>query len=101
MKKFDNTSLKNLILLNTIVMLIYMMLNSTICGDGLSGGECIKHKDNLLFFIQLVINLILLVANVQKNGRKNLPKFLKLFAILIFIYIILATIHSISKAGFF
>ena len=99
--KLYNINLKFLVISNLIAMGLYMTINSFICEDGLSGGECVKNNDNKLFLIQIAINSILLIVNLWKNGSKSLIMFSKFFSLLILTYSILGTIHSISKAGLF
>ena len=82
------------ILLNIVVMIMYMVVNSQFCHPGFGGGACVKEKDNFIFVIQLSVNFIFgfyYAIFVDKTIWFSL--LLSIF-ILIGIYTILATIHS-------
>ena len=94
-------TLGQMVLVNAVVVIVFMTINSFVCPDGLSGGECVKHLDNKFFLFQMVANLLfagyyLLKVDRNKWGVLSLNLFLTTI-----IYIIAATLHSISKAGLF
>lgn len=98
--KFLKLTLGQMVLINTVVILVFMTVNSSVCPDGLSGGVCVKHLDNRIFLVQMIANFLfagyLLGIDKGKWGIVTLNLLLTTI-----IYIIAATLHSISKAGLF
>ena len=98
--KLLKLTLGQMVLINSVVILVFMIVNSFVCPDGLSGGECVKQLDNRLFLLQMITNFLfagyLLKIDKGKWGILTLNLFLTTI-----IYIIAATLHSISKAGLF
>lgn len=98
--KLLKSTLGQMVLINSVVILIFMTINSFVCSDGLIGGVCVKHLDNRVFLLQMISNFLfagyLLKIDKSKWGILTLNLFLTTI-----IYIIAATLHSISKAGLF
>jgi len=98
--KLLKLTLGQMVLINSVVIIVFMTINSFICSDGLSGGECVKRLDNRLFLLQMIANFLfagyLLKIDKGKWGIVTLNLFLTTI-----IYIIAGTLHSISKAGLF
>ncbi len=90
-----------LVATNFFVMLILMIYASLFCEDGLKGGECVKHFDNKMFLVLLMVNLVGgLIYIFKTSGRRWLAIFLGILLTSV-LYVIMATLHSISKAGLF
>jgi ABC-type transport system involved in cytochrome c biogenesis permease subunit len=90
-----------IVAINFLVMIIFMICASLICENGLMGGECVKHADNKMFLVLLMVNLIGGLIYIFKSNRKGwLTIFLSIFLTSV-LYVIMATLHSISKAGLF
>ena len=64
--------IKNSIKINTLIMLVYMLLTSYFCQDGLVGGQCVKYFDNRLFSIQLLANIAFFIFSIYKNGWQEI-----------------------------
>jgi hypothetical protein len=99
--KLLKLTLGQMVLINSVVIIVFITINSFVCPDGLSGGECVKHLDNRVFLFQMIANLLftgyyLLKIDKSKWGILTLNLFLTTI-----IYIAAATLHSISKAGLF
>ena len=98
--KLLNLTLGQMVFINSFVILVFMTVNSVVCPDRLTGGGCVKHLDNRIFLIQMIANFLfggyLLGIDKSKWGIVTLNLFLTTI-----IYIISATLHSISKAGLF
>ena len=78
-----------------------MICASLFCEDGLIGGECVKHFDNKMFVMLIMINLIGgLIYIFKTSGKRWLAIFLSILLTSV-LYVIMATLHSISKAGLF
>lgn len=97
--KLSQINLKYLILINGIVMLMFMTINSFYCKEGLIGGDCVKRNDNVAFLIQKSINIVFSIYFIVAIDKKKWVLFLLNFISLIILYTMLATIHSITKAG--
>ena len=99
--KLSKLTLKQLIFINSAVIIISMIIISSVCPDGLIGGECAKELDNKMFLLLIIANLVFAVYCIYKTGKNKLGILaLNLFLTVMF-YTIAGTIHSISKAGLF
>lgn len=99
--KLSKLTWGQMVLVNSVMIIVFMTVNSFVCQDGLSGGECVKHLDNRVFLFQMTANLLftgyyLFKIDKSKWGILSLNLFLTAI-----IYIVAATLHSISKAGLF
>ena len=96
----NNLTLKNVLSVNILITIFFMIINSILCEEGLSGGECVKHKDNFAFTIQICLNLILTLLVVLVDRSKAKILILNIGITLAF-FVVAGTLYSISKAGFF
>jgi hypothetical protein len=78
-----------------------MIINSFVCRDGFSGGECVKSLDNRIFFVQVSVYIVLSIVYVFKFDKRKWWKLLLGLLAITVIYVVAATLHSISKAGMF
>ena len=96
--KLLTLTLGHMVFINTVVILVFMTVNSSVCPDGVTSGVCVKHLDNRIFLFQMIANFLfagyLLGIDKSKWGILTLNLFLTTI-----IYVIAATLHSISKAG--
>lgn len=90
-----------MVLVNSGVMIVYMVINSSVCEDGMSGGECVKHLDNQIFLFQMVVNLLFSGYCLVKVDRSKWGILLLNLLLITIIYVAFAAAHSISKAGLF
>ena len=90
-----------LCLVNILFIFAFMIVNSTLCDDGLSGGECVKHLDNNMFLFQMGINLAFSIYYLVVINKKKWDMLVLNYLIMLVFYAIAATLHSISKAGLF
>jgi len=98
---FGELSFGYLIGINSIVILAFMLITSFVCPEGLSGGECVKSLDNKIFFIQVVVYLFMSIVYLVKFDNRKWLKLLVGLIVITLIYVLAATMHSISKAGLF
>jgi len=90
-----------MVFINSILIIAFMIINSFFCPDGLIGGECVKHLDNRVFLFQMTANLLFAGYYLFKiNKGKWGILFLNILLTTI-IYVVAATLHSISKAGLY
>jgi hypothetical protein len=99
--KLSRLTLGQMIFTNSIVIIVFMTINSFVCSGGLVGGDCVKHLDNRVFLFQMTTNLFfagyyLLKIDKSKWGILSLN-----FLLTTIVYILAATLHSILKAGLF
>jgi hypothetical protein len=80
---------------------ILMICASLFCEDGLMGGECVKHFDNKMFLVLMTVNLIGGLIYIFKTNKKRWLAIFLSILITSVLYVIMATLHSISKAGLF
>ena len=99
--KLTKLTLGQMVLINIVVIIIFMTINSFVCEDGLSGGECIKHLDNQVFAIQMIVNLAFSGYYLYKTNRGKWRILFLNFLLTTIIYLVAATLHSISKSGLF
>ena len=99
--KLSKLTLGQMVFTNSIVIIVFMTINSFVCEDGLSGGECVKHLDNQVFLFQLVTNLLFAVYYLLKIDKSKSSVLLLNLVLTTIIYVVAATLHSISKAGLF
>lgn len=78
-----------------------MIFASHFCEDGLLGGECVKHLDNKMFLVLIITNLIGGLTYIIKTNRKRWLVIYLSVLVTSFLYVIMAALHSISKAGLF
>jgi hypothetical protein len=78
-----------------------MYVVSYICPDGLLGGECVKKFDNRMFFVLLGLNVLFSLYYLVKVDKNKWGVLLLNLIIVTVIYVVCATLHSISKAGLF
>ena len=98
-KKLQGINLGVLLVVNIFIIIAFMSYNPSACGDGLSGGECVKHKDNFLFLIQIMANVgFSAFYLIAVNKKKWLMLTLSL-VLTTFFYIIAATLHSFNESG--
>lgn len=90
-----------MVLANSFVIIVFMTINSFVCEDGLSGGECVKHLDNRVFLFQIVTNLLFTTYYLLKIDKGKWSILLLNILLTTIIYVVVATLHSISKAGLF
>lgn len=100
-KKLSNLTLGKMVFVNSIVIIIFMTFNSIVCEGGMSGGMCVKHLDNQIFPFQIVANFLFAAYYLLKIDKSKWGILLLNLVLTIIIYIVAATIHSISKAGLF
>ena len=93
-------TLGQMLLINSVVIFVFMTVNSFVCPHGLSGGECVKHLDNRIFILQMIANFFFAgyLLKIDKNKWSILT--FNIFLTII-IYLVAGTLHSISKAGLF
>jgi len=85
---------------NCAFILLFMVVISIVCGEGLNGGECVKSLDNRVFAAQLLCNIVFSIYYLlHMIENKWHVVILNLIVTAIF-YSIAAMLHSISKAGF-
>src|SRR5688500_8062095 len=97
--KLSRLTLRQMVFANSIVIIIFMTINSFVCADGLVGVDCVKHLDNWAFLFQMTANLFFAgyyLLKIDKGKWGILTLNLLLTTI---VYIIAATLHSILKAG--
>ena len=58
MNKLINLTLGQMVLINSVVIIVFMTVNSFVCPDGLIGGDCIKQLDNRVFVFQMLANFL-------------------------------------------
>jgi hypothetical protein len=99
--KLTRLTLGQMVFINSIVIIVFMTINSYVCSDGLVGGDCVKHLDNRFFLFQMTANLFFAGYYLLKidKGKWGILTFNLLLTTII--YIIAATLHSILKAGLF
>lgn len=78
-----------------------MTVNTFVCPDGLCGGECVKHLDNKMFLFQAIANILFAAYYLIKVDKNKWGIIFLNFLLIAIIYIVAATLHSISKAGLF
>lgn len=86
---------------NAMLIVVYMTINSFVCEDGFSGGECVKHLDNRVFIFQVAANVLFAMYCLFKIGKGKWGILFFNILLTIIVYIIAVTLHSISKAGLF
>jgi hypothetical protein len=89
----------NLLLTNTLLIIVYMTIGSYLCDDGLSGGECVKEKDRILFPILLGLNLAFCVLFLLKGDKEKRWILLPNIVLMLVIFYVAAFMHSVFKAG--
>lgn len=99
--KFSRLTLGQMVFANSIVIIVFMTINSFVCSDGLVGGECVKHLDNQVFPFQIVSNLLFAVYYLLQIDRSKWGVLLLNLLLTTIVYVVAATLHSISKAGLF
>jgi len=99
--KLSKLTFGQMVFINSIVIIVFMTINSFVCEGGLSGGECVKHFDNRFFAFQIVINLLFAVYYLVKIDKSKWGVLLLNLLLTTIIYVVAATLHSISKAGLF
>ena len=90
-----------MVLINSFVIIVFMTVNSILCPDGLSGGACVKQLDNRVFLVQMIANFLYAAYYLHKIDKGKWVMLLVNILLTTVIYIVAATLHSISKAGLF
>lgn len=90
-----------MVLINFVVIIVFMTVNSIVCPDGLSGGECVKRLDNRVFLFQMIANFLFAWYYLLRINKGKWQILLVNIFLTTIIYIIAGTLHSISKAGLF
>jgi hypothetical protein len=98
-ENLKNINLTFLLLFNFVFTLIFMNIVSLNCPDNYSGIECVHNNDNLLFFIQVILNLVFPIFYLIKIEKLKWKIFLINIILLPMIYIVMAFFHSISHCG--
>src|SRR5687767_6196158 len=99
--KLSRLTLRQMVFANSVLIIVFMVINSFVCPDGIVGGVCVKHLDNRVFLFQMIANLLFAGYYLVRIDRS---KWAILFLNLLFttiVYIVAGTLHSISKAGLF
>jgi len=99
--KLLKLTLGQMVLINSVVIIVFMTVNSFVCPDGLSGGECVKQLDNSLFVFQMIANFLFAGYYLHKIDKGKWVILLINIFLTTIIYIVAGTLHSISKAGLF
>jgi hypothetical protein len=94
-------TLGQMVFTNSIVIIVFMTINSFVCSDGLVGGDCVKHLDNRVFLFQMTANLFFAAYYLFKIDKMKWGILSLNFLLTTIVYIIAATLHSILKAGLF
>ena len=92
-------SASKLIILNTTVIIICMVIFSQLCPNGFSGGECVKEKDRMLFWVQLAANVLFGAYYLIMVDKTKWFTWVLNIVAFIGIFMGMAFLHSISKAG--
>lgn len=90
-----------LVIGNSLIILIFMICSSFYCGESFIGGECVKRVDNRMFIVLLSTNIIGGIFYYIKTKKNILLSLILNIIITSVLYVVMATIHSISKAGLF
>jgi hypothetical protein len=101
MKPTHQFNLKDIVSINVVVMIVFMVVSSYVCDNGLTGGECTKHYDNRFFIILTLANLFFSVFSIYKNGSRKLGMLFLNLMILTILFTIFATLHSVFTVGLF
>jgi hypothetical protein len=101
MKPISQFNLKDIVLINVVILVMFMVFASYICDDGLEGGECVKNYDNRFFPLLIFSNVLFSVFTIYKGGFEKAGMLLLNILIVIILFFVFATCHSISKAGLF
>jgi hypothetical protein len=99
--KLLKLTLVQVVLINSIVIIVFMKISSLVCPDGPYGGGCVKHFDNRVFMFQIIANLLFTGYYLFRIDRNKWVMLLLNLLLTSIIYIVAATLHSISKAGLF
>ena len=99
--KLAKLTLGQMVLINSAVITVFIIVNSIVCGDGLIGGECVKDLDSRIFIIQMINNILFAVYYLYKIDKSKWGILILNAIVTTVIFIIAATLHSISKAGLF
>jgi uncharacterized membrane-anchored protein YitT (DUF2179 family) len=101
MKPIHQFNLKDIVSINVVIMIAFMVVSSYVCDNGLTGGECTKHYDNRFFIIIILVNLSFSVFSIYKNGWRKLGMLFLNLMILIMLFTVFATLHSVFTVGLF
>ena len=101
MKPISQFTLKDIVLINVVILITFMVIASFMCDDGLTGGECVKNYDNRFFSILIFANVLFSTFTLYKSGSRKLGMLLLNILIMIILFFVFATCHSISKVGLF
>jgi hypothetical protein len=101
MNKLTKLTLGQMVLINLLVIIVFMTVNSFVCPNGSIGGECVKRWDNRVFLIQMIANFLFAGYYLHKVDKYKWRMFLVNIFLTIAIYYVAGTLHSISKAGLF
>jgi hypothetical protein len=101
MKRIGELSFGALIGANSLIMLCFMVINSFVCPGGFTGSECVKNWDSRIFFIQGFGYVVLSIVYLFNFDRRKWLKLLLGLLTITVIYVVAATLHSITKAGMF
>ena len=99
--KLLKLTLGQMVFTNAIVIILFMTVNSFVCEDGLIGGDCVKHLDNQIFSFQIAVNFLFAGYYIFKIDKSKWSIIWLYFLLTTIIYIVAATLHSISKTGLF
>jgi hypothetical protein len=99
--KLLKLTLGQMVLINSVVIIVFMTVNSFVCPDGLIGGDCVKQLDNGVFFFQMIANFLFAGYYLNKIDKGKWVMLLINIFLTTIIYIVAGTLHSISKAGLF
>jgi hypothetical protein len=100
-KKPFQAIIRQLLLINTFVIIFSMILIYNFTPDGWEGGTLGKKYGNIVFLILLALNLLYsfyYVIKINRSIERIVFLLLNLVAVYI-IYVICAVLHSISKVG--
>lgn len=101
MNKLTTPTLGQMILINSVVIIVFMTVNSFVCADGSVRGDCVKHLDNRVFLFQMIANFLFAGYYLHKIDKGKWGMLLVNIFLTIAIYFVAGTLHSISYAGLF
>jgi hypothetical protein len=83
--KLENLKLTQILLVNILFIILFMILNTFLCPNGIDGAMCVKYNDNCIFTVQIIINVLFSIFFCLKiNVKKWLIFFVNLAITIIF-----------------
>jgi len=98
---YNKLALRHLLLTNLLIILTFVFINSQTCDFGLTCGQMVKEKDNFMFIIQIVLNIVFSVIYLIKADNIKWGMLILNLVFTTLIYFVVAVYISIAKAGLF